>query len=75
MTKAELGSGTPLTLRIDPENTVTDAQLAEYVFKETGISPDWYPCKLGKEFNSDETLFHPSGSQSPQPDLSVKTSA
>ena len=39
MTKAELGSGTPLTLRIDPENTVTDAQLAEYIFKETGISP------------------------------------
>ena len=39
MAKAELGSGAPLELRLDPNKSVTDAQLAEYIFKETGISP------------------------------------
>lgn len=49
MAKAEIGSGTPLELRLDPNKTVTDAELAEYVYKETGISPDWYPCILQKK--------------------------
>ena len=72
MTKAELGSGTPLTLRIDPENTVTDAQLAEYIFKETGISPNWYPCKLekAKKATSTQNPTHDLQPQLLQPDQS-----
>lgn len=64
MAKAELGSGTPLELRLDPTNTVTDSELAEYIFRETGISPSWYHCVLEKT--------NPSISQQKTPDQTLQ---
>lgn len=76
MAKAEFGNHAPLALRLDPKNTVSDAELAAWAFKTTGITPLWYKTGIfeNENTNGQQTPDQNLQSQSPQPHQSAHIS-